>query len=769
MNTIRYGRVLPAVLLSCFVIAVGLALYALSALRTVLVSERGADLARAAAQAADTLDRVLFERFGDIQLFANDRILLEGIREEKGRRLQEYKKLYWYYSWLGVTDASGKLVATSDSSAERDDHAAKKGNSGSGPTIDQQEWFRDWFEVVRRTGKIHLMEARVSQEAGGVMVVGFSAPILGPLGEFQGAVTTEVPLDNLRTILQQEGSLRYREEASDWLLLNSQGDLLIEKDRTNGTTFNALKTALPSAVMASADRKQSGFVEELHQRRHVPVVTGYARTRGYNEFPGFDWTLLVRLDRERVYASIDRLIWKVAGVGLLLLVPLTGFGMWASRRLAQEQRDLVAAQRELAGAVQLSEERAKALHSLVGAVREVTASQELDRLLEQILHGAREVTGARYAALGIVDEVQGTLARFITSGMDEATKTAIGALPTGSGVLGLLSDHEGVLRLKNLTEHRASVGFPPHHPVMRSFLGVSIRTHERVFGRMYLTEKQGADEFTPLDEEMILALAAHAGKAIDQALLLQQVQRAENQLRELNDKLTRSNADLQQFAYVASHDLQEPLRMVASYTQLLARRYKGKLDADADEFIGYAVDGATRMQRLINDLLAFSRVTSQGKAFEPVDCNLLLEGVLRTLRLTIEENRAVVTYDALPKVKADSGQLGQLFQNLVSNAVKFHGSEPPRVHVSAERRNHEWVFSVQDNGIGVDPQYADRIFVIFQRLHNRDEYPGTGIGLALCKKIVERHGGRIWVESQPGRGTTFYFTIPIEEKRDLMM
>lgn len=765
MNPTRYGRLLPAVFLLCFVIAIGLGLYALTVLRAVLVSERGADLARAAAQAADTLDRVLFERFGDIQVFANDRILLEGSRDEKGRRLQEYRTLYWYYSWIGLVDASGRLVATADSSAARDKNAAKGASSDSGVLLEQ----RDWFEIVRQTGKIHLAEARLSRESGGVMAVGFSAPILGPQGEFQGVVATQVPLENLRAILQQEGALRYREEAYNWLLLDSRGVVISEKEQANGMVGGAAKEVLPSAVMAASDRNQSGFVEELHQRRQVPVVTGYARTRGYNEFPGFDWTLLVRMDRDRAYAPINRLIWTVGGIGLLLVAPLTGFGIWAVRRLAQEQRDLVAAQGELAKSVQISEERARALHSLVGAVREITASTEMDRLLEHILHGAKELTGARYAALGIVDEAGETLARFITEGMDEATKTAIEALPTGSGILGLLSHQEDVLRLKDLTEHQASVGFPPHHLAMRSFLGVSIRTHERVFGRIYLTEKQDVDEFTQLDEEMIIALAAHAGKAVDQALLLQQVQKAENQLRELNDELIRSNADLQQFAYVASHDLQEPLRMVASYTQLLAKRYKGKLDADADEFIRYAADGAARMQRLINDLLAYSRVTSKGKTFEQVDCNLLLEGVLSTLRLAITENRAVVTHDAMPKVTADGGQLGQLFQNLVSNAIKFHGAEPPRVHVSAERRNHEWLFSVRDNGIGVDPQYADRIFVIFQRLHDREEYPGTGIGLALCKKIVERHGGHIWVKSQPGRGATFCFTIPIERKRGRMI
>jgi light-regulated signal transduction histidine kinase (bacteriophytochrome) len=201
--------------------------------------------------------------------------------------------------------------------------------------------------------------------------------------------------------------------------------------------------------------------------------------------------------------------------------------------------------------------------------------------------------------------------------------------------------------------------------------------------------------------------------------------------------------------------------MVSSYTQLLARRYKGRLDADADDFIAYAVDGAYRMQRLINDLLAYSRVGTRGKEFEPTDCSVFFDQALANLKVTIEESGAVVDRGPLPTVMADKLQIGQLLQNLIGNAIKYHGDEPPRVHVSAEQKGNEWVFSVRDNGIGIDPQFAERIFVIFQRLHNREEYPGTGIGLAICKKIVERHGGRIWLESQVGTGATFYFTIPI--------
>jgi PAS domain S-box-containing protein len=235
----------------------------------------------------------------------------------------------------------------------------------------------------------------------------------------------------------------------------------------------------------------------------------------------------------------------------------------------------------------------------------------------------------------------------------------------------------------------------------------------------------------------------------------------EEALRRQTEELSRSNADLQQFAYVASHDLQEPLRMVTSYMQIIAEQYKGKLDGDADEFIGYAVDGAMRMRQLINALLEYSRVGTRGGQLGPISLEEVLQEVYSNLEVAIRETSAEITADEMPTIVADPVQMTQLFQNLISNAIKFRGKSPPRIHISARRTKSLWVFSVTDHGIGIDREHYESIFVIFRRLHGRMEYPGTGIGLAICKKIIDRLGGRIWVESEPGKGSAFYFTVPV--------
>lgn len=284
------------------------------------------------------------------------------------------------------------------------------------------------------------------------------------------------------------------------------------------------------------------------------------------------------------------------------------------------------------------------------------------------------------------------------------------------------------------------------------------------FGRVAMTGEPV--EFSQYSQELgkYYEVSAYSPKPGQFAVIFMDVterKHAEEAIQRVTEDLRRSNAELEQFAYVASHDLQEPLRMVSSYVQLLGKRYQGKLDRDADEFIAYAVDGAKRMQNLINDLLAYSRVGTRGEDFSPVSTECLFEEAIANLQFAIEDSRATITHDPLPVVRGDSVQLVQVIQNLLGNAIKFRGDEPPCIHVGVQKAEGEWIFSVRDNGIGIDPKFADRIFIIFQRLNDRTVYPGTGIGLAICKRIVLRHGGRIWVESALGRGSTFYFTLPL--------
>jgi signal transduction histidine kinase len=271
--------------------------------------------------------------------------------------------------------------------------------------------------------------------------------------------------------------------------------------------------------------------------------------------------------------------------------------------------------------------------------------------------------------------------------------------------------------------------------------------------------KQGAADYVLKDSLVRLPSAVRA--ALKEKRLRDERKQAHEELARKVEELACSNRDLEQFAYVTSHDLQEPLRMVASYVQLLAERYHGKLDENADKYIQYAVEGATRMQAMIHDLLEFSRAGRQEGNWQPTDCNLTVEQAIANLGALVQESGAVVTHDTLPTLMADGSQLLHLFQNLIGNAIKFRGAEAPAIYIRAgKKKPSEWLFSVTDNGIGIASEHAEMIFIIFKRLHGRTEYPGNGIGLSICKKIIERNGGKIWVEAQAGQGSTFKFTLP---------
>ncbi|MCH7738285.1 MAG: HAMP domain-containing protein, partial [Chloroflexi bacterium] len=301
---------------------------------------------------------------------------------------------------------------------------------------------------------------------------------------------------------------------------------------------------------------------------------------------------------------------------------------------------------------------------------------------------------------------------------------------------------------------------------MQSLVFLPVLARDRTLGLVTVIS-HNKSHFSAEVVDILDFVVERLGVLVENSILHDESESANQELQLLADALSRSNRELEQFANIASHDLQEPLRMVSSYMQLLESRYKDKLDSDAQEFIGYAVDGAKRMQTQIRDLLAYSRLTTQGTPFDSTDCSEVLNEAIANLSVSIQESNAAITSDALPTVMGDNSQLVSVFQNLIGNAIKYIGDEIPRIHVSAVQSGEDWLFSFSDNGIGIEMQYADRIFLIFQRLHGKDEYDGTGIGLAICKKVVERHGGRIWVESEPDKGSTFYFTLPGKKLQEI--
>ncbi|HTM10013.1 MAG TPA: ATP-binding protein [Verrucomicrobiae bacterium] len=410
-----------------------------------------------------------------------------------------------------------------------------------------------------------------------------------------------------------------------------------------------------------------------------------------------------------------------------------------------------------------AEARLEALHEINLAS---TSTLDLRAVLDMLLEKSDKMLPFIAATtIRLLNRQTGILEPVACRNLDEARWKAETA-PGDYGIGRMLPETDKpVMVLNAQTDPRSLSSALLRSQGLVSYLRVPLTAKGRVLGVITFFTKV-EHRFTDEETDFLTALAAQAAMAIYNAQLYEETAAAKSELELANTmlksqtvELARSNAELEQFAYVASHDLQEPLRMVASYTQLLARRYGHKLDADADEFIGYAVAGVNRMQNLIQDLLEYSKIGNRDH-FEHVDCASLVQQALGNLRPTIEESRAEVVTEPLPMVTGDGHQLKQLFQNLIGNAIKFRNHAAPKVHVSARLDGDEWIFSIHDNGIGFDPQFADRIFVIFQRLHSKERYAGTGIGLAICKKIVERHNGRIWAESKPGEGATFYFTIP---------
>jgi PAS domain S-box-containing protein len=397
--------------------------------------------------------------------------------------------------------------------------------------------------------------------------------------------------------------------------------------------------------------------------------------------------------------------------------------------------------------------------------------ESFDDAMDLWARQARNIVGAHQCAVSYIPHGNFAEGKHAISMSDKYEKyKTYDVLPTGDGIWRLvatrkisfcMTDEELKLHpgWKNFSDMLDDRGL--EHPPMRGWLVVPIlRLGVKFVGVLQLTDKYEGD-FTQDDLQVLRRLAQLMAPAFSLQYAHEEVQRHGEELAKAKDALEQSNLELERFAYIASHDLQEPLRAVGGFCELLGKRYHGQLDEKANEWIEFAVDGAHRMQEMVEGLLTYSRMQSRSKPFEQVDCTMVLRRAMDNLHSSIEDTGATVTQDQIPTVTGDASQLEQLFQNLISNAIKYHGSDAPKIHLTARREGNDWLFAVSDNGIGIPAENKDKVFEIFRRLHHQDEYPGTGLGLAICKGIVQRHRGRIWVESEPGEGSTFCFTLPL--------
>lgn len=848
-----------------------------------------------AIRALDTLDRILYERYGDARVFAQ----LPVVRALETDRIAEVAEAVVttyapYYALIVVADRKGiiRVVNPVDGSGRP---------ISSGKLIGQSVSGQPWFEQALAAQSVRVEDFHEDPLAGqvygqeGAVVMTFSAPIRGGKvkgqgGEVLGVWSARIPERVIAQALEGESSRSGR-----------AGDVRMALFTKDGRRVAGAFQSRGQDVLGPDDH---------------PLAA--ATSSGFRDYPGVGWTLSLFAPVEGAPPRTPFSLPVAGGIVITIIAGMVFLARAANRvvldplyRLAHAAESLKRGepgvlprepgrldvigvlQKELADMVEALraretqardaaaalEDRTLALHKLLEVIREVTAVTNLDTLLQRLAETACRLTGARYGALGVFEADTERLSQFFTTGIDEHTKKAIGALPVGRGLLGALAHDKEALRLKDLAQHPTSVGFPPHHPPMHSFLGVPIRIRGRLFGQLYLTEKQGAAEFTELDEKLIVGLAAQAGVAIEIARLLQDVRAAEAQYHAAKDQLTNvleyapdpiiftdlngnitlynegaervlgyaaaemlgkpttdlyldpaerattlaeleangevigrevrlrtkdggtvtlsltlspyrdaeghvigtvgvskditaaklmeqalrtSNQELEDFVFVVSHDLQTPLRGIHGFADLLVKRMKDKLDERERHYVARIQSGAQRMATLIHDLLEYSRLEQVAQPFEEVRMQDVLARTLGDLDHLIRDSRAVVQCEGpLPVVWGDRTRLGLVWANLLTNAIKYvKPDEAPRISVRCRVDEREFVFQFQDNGIGIPPEFHTHIFDLFRRLHTTEKYEGTGVGLAIVKRVVELHHGRIWVESAEDQGTTFWFTLP---------
>lgn len=500
-------RWLPGLIVVVTAIALLSGVFAIQYVKARLLARSGDALTLAAIGATANLDLLMAERYGDIQMMAQATVFRHQDAEAMITYLRQLQKVYPDYLWLGFADRRGRIIAATDRLA-----------------VGSDVRMRTWFQIARTGGGPHIEDAAPSREANGTFAVTLSAPVaLTDAGEFGGVVVAQMGLPTLEdTVAHVAIAVQAQlgtQSRVEWQVLNSAGDVMADSILREEGTTNLYRLGVPSALLVKSG--PPGFVEERHRRRAIDVLTGYARAKGSLDSPSLGWAVLIRQDRSEILAPIRHVMWFLAAGGSVVFLPTVGLLMWSIRQLQQEWA--------------ISVLRSDAMFGLVRAAQQLTSERDLETLLRRLTDIGRELTGATYGAIGVFDQSGAALGKFVTSGMDPATEAAIGTPPVGKGLLGYLTETDGVLRVQDITRHPAAVGVPPHHPVMRSFLGASIRTHGSLFGRLYLTNKQGPGkaeaEFTELDGQVVAALASQAGVAIRNATLLQELTEAETKSR----------------------------------------------------------------------------------------------------------------------------------------------------------------------------------------------------------------------------------------------
>jgi PAS domain S-box-containing protein len=547
-----------------------------------------------------------------------------------------------------------------------------------------------------------------------------ASPLLTPEGQLLGVLAARLDLASLNVVISRRTNIH---ESDDAYLVNGSG-LLVAEPRLDHDSA-VLQTGIHTQDVNRCLQGQSGVIE-AQDYRSIPSFMAY------RWISDRQLCLVVKIDQAEAFRPIRVFGGTIALISALALLAAAGVAVTLARGLT---RPILALQD--------------------GVAR--FANGELDLRLDESSDDELGQLAAEFNRMAATLTEQQTHLRRRAERFFNLTLDLLCTINPSGRLLDLNPAWEQVLGYSRDELHGHLLTNLVHPDDLRLTSAALQRVSKEATGRFESRFRHKDGQYRWLAWMVVTSsqdrLLYAAARDITERHL------AEEKLHRQTEELERSNRELEQFGYVASHDLQEPLRLVTNYVRLLARRYEGQLDEDADEFIGYTLEGTERMRNLLSDLLAYSQIGTQSQEQVSVDLEETLKQVVDNLHLMIEANSATITHDPLPSVMADAAQMVQLFQNLIGNAIKFRSKEPPRIHVGAKQLEERWLIFVRDNGIGIDPQYTERVFIIFQRLHKPDQYPGTGIGLAIARKIVERHGGRIWVDSEPGKGATFYFTL----------